>query len=173
MVELSITREEALDTYGTLITDVLGDLIYVDPEPAEEPSTEEYEDLSEQLRQTLTKPIIMVLPKSEKTHLLTWARSRGHEEIIQWIRAAKEDKEEHTWTAYEYTTKAALEQKNNDLERSNIALERMNKSLKKQRDELAGLVKKFLKHHKGARKTFKRMNALAPTMKESLEKNGT
>lgn len=160
-VELSMTRDVALGMTGELLTRVLGDAIY-DGDSEEEIDREEYEDLNEQLQQMLTEPIIIVLPEREKVHLAIWARIHGHKEIRQWCRAAKEDKEEHTWTEEEDTRMAALEQKIEDLEQT-------IKDLKKQKDGPVGWFTSALEDHIGVRKSAKPMESLTATIKRKLD----
>lgn len=113
-VEVRIRRDEALATVGKLMKQVIGNR----NDSEESPDYEELEALNEQLRQAVTKQIVIVLPQGEKDQLFTWATCYKHNEIRQWVRAAKEDKTEHTWTeevVNQDDRMAALEETNKEL----------------------------------------------------------
>lgn len=113
-VEVRIERDEALATVGKLMKQVIGNR----NDSEESPDYEELEALNERLRQAVTKQIVIVLPQGEKDQLFTWATCYKHNEIRQWVRAAKEDKTEHTWTEEVVNQDdriAALEEANKEL----------------------------------------------------------
>ncbi|KAM0523806.1 hypothetical protein ACHAPE_001058 [Trichoderma viride] len=170
-VEVSIKRDEALAAVGNLIEWV--STAYINGREALKGA------LSEQLQQELTEQMVIVLPKEQKTRLAFWAVIEQHNEISQWIRAAKQDKTEHTWTeevVNQEDRMAALEEANQELMQSNKELIQKNKELrkrnqdlKKSRDEFAELVKESIQRNEVVEKSAKGMAALTPTMKRKLD----
>lgn len=170
-VEVSIKRDEALAAVGNLIEGVSA--AYISGREALK------EALSEQLQQALTEQMAIVLPKEQKTQLAFWALIEQHNEISQWIRAAREDKTEHTWTeevASQEDWMAALEETNQELMRSNRELMQKNKELKKRnqglkksRNEFAELVKESIQRNQVVENSVKGIVALTPIMKRKLD----
>jgi hypothetical protein len=92
-VEFTITRDETV-AVGQLIKKISGE----DDSDEDSLEPDEYNTLSEQLLEVVTQPIVKVLPLVERALLAAWASAEGHHEIRNWVRAAKGERLEYTWT---------------------------------------------------------------------------
>ncbi|KAH0523239.1 hypothetical protein TsFJ059_008274 [Trichoderma semiorbis] len=80
---VTITREDALAAVGSLI-DTMRDFRRI-------------KDLSTPLKETLTEPMVIVLPPDMKMWLNVWAAFFGFDDIKRWLEGATEDKRQHSW----------------------------------------------------------------------------
>ncbi|KAM6476606.1 hypothetical protein HDV62DRAFT_402723 [Trichoderma sp. SZMC 28011] len=80
---VNITREDALAAVGSLIDTMR--------------AFRRIKDLSPQLKETLTEPMVIVLPPDMKMWLNVWAAFFGFDDIKRWLEEATEDKKQHSW----------------------------------------------------------------------------
>ncbi|KKO99554.1 hypothetical protein THAR02_08339 [Trichoderma harzianum] len=80
---VTITRDDALAAVGSLI-DTMHEFRRI-------------RDLSPQLKETLTEPMVIVLPPDKKMWLAQWAAVLGFDDVERWVERAAEDKQQHSW----------------------------------------------------------------------------
>lgn len=93
-VEVShkITRDEAVFLVGNLVDEV------TEEQSDDEQTTNTPRECDQKLHAVLTEQVIVVLPLDIKKLLKVWAKNNATTEVRKWLRAAVEDKDEHTWT---------------------------------------------------------------------------